>query len=82
MNLPKTYTIEKIADIFEIPEESFEDFLIDFKEFYNVGRNMTDLIYGAAKIIGTTVEVLPQKMVWTDDKRHDVKVTILQKDKL
>ena len=82
MSKSKTYTIEKIADIFNIPKDSFADFLNDFEQFYEVGKNMTDLIHGAAKIVGTTVEVLPQKMVWTDDKKHDFKITILQKDKL
>lgn len=73
----RKYTIEKISDIFQIPKDSFADFLVDLESFYDVGRNMTNLIHGASKVIGVNVEALPQKMVWTDDKRHDAAITIL-----
>lgn len=72
--MSKRYTIEKITDIFEMPEDKFSDFLQDFESYYRMGRPMADLIKEVAKTGGIDVAVLPMKMVWIDDDKHDVTV--------
>lgn len=76
MSEPKRYTIERITDIFEIPEDRFKDFLTDFESYYRIGLPMADLIKVAAEAGGIEVEVLPMKMVWVDDGKHDVTLKI------
>lgn len=76
MTVDKKYTIKKITDIFKIPNESFDDFLIDFREFYKVGNSMTALIDGVSDVLGVKAKYIPQKMVWTDDKKHNVHIKI------
>jgi hypothetical protein len=71
---PRRYTIEKITDIFEIPEDRFSDFLVDFESYYRMGRPMADLIKEVAKTGGVDAAVVSMKMVWVDDEKHDVKV--------
>lgn len=74
--MPKRYKIEKITDIFQIPEDRFDDFLVDFKSYYQMGRPMADLLKETAKVGGIDVEVLPLKMTWIDDGKHDVTIKI------
>ena len=74
--MSKRYTIEKISDIFQIPEDRFDDFLVDFKSYYNMGQPMAKLIKEVAKTGGVAVDVLPMHMVWVDDGKHDAKVII------
>ena len=73
----KEYTIEKITDIFAIPKESFADFLVDLETYYNLSKDLTDLIHGALKATGVKSDVIPTKFIWTDDGRHDAKITIV-----
>ncbi len=68
------YDIEKITDIFQIPEDKFEAFLVDFKSYYQIGLDMSKLIDGVAKAKGIGTKTLPQKMTFIDDGRHDVKI--------
>ena len=68
------YDIEKITDVFQIPEDKFEAFLVDFKNYYQIGLDMSKLIDEVAKVGGIDTKTLPQKMTWIDDDRHDVKI--------
>lgn len=75
--MSKKYEITYISDIFQIPEDRFEDFLVDFKSFYNLGKPMADLI----KTIGNEVakveiESVIKKMVWIDDNKHDATIIL------
>ena len=76
MDKQTRYTIEHITDIFSIPEDRFDEFLVDFKSYYQMGRPMADLIQEVAKIGGIEAEVLPIRMTWIDDGKHDVTVKI------
>ena len=74
--MSKRYTIEKITDIFDIPEDKIDDFLVDFRSYYDLGRPMADLIKEVAKTGGVDVDVLPLKMVWIDDDKHDATIIL------
>ena len=72
--MSKRYEIEKITDIFQIPEDKFDDFLEDFKTYYSFGIHMTKLIDAIAATGGIKTETVPQKMTWIDDGKHDATV--------
>ena len=77
--MSKKYQIEKITDIFQIPKDKFDDFLVDFKAYYETGHNMTELLKATGDVLKTPVEVLKGGMTWIDDDRHDVKISIKTK---
>lgn len=74
--MSKRYEIDKITDIFKIPEDKFEDFLVDFKSYYQFGLHLTTLIDEVAKAGGMVTNTVPQKMVWIDDGKHDAKIIL------
>lgn len=71
------YEIEKITDILAIPEESFDDFLIDLKSYYQFGRSMPQLIDNVAEVSGIQTKTVLQKMTWIDDKKHDATINLV-----
>jgi len=76
MSVPKRYEIEKITDIFQIPEESIDDFLVDLKSFYHFGNHMGMLIDSVAEVGGLKTQTVTKKMTWIDDSKHDAKIYI------
>lgn len=72
----KRYEIEKISDIFQIPEDRFHLFIDDLISFYTVSKNMSSLIQTTGEIVGTPVTALPEKMTWIDDDKHEVKINL------
>lgn len=70
----KRYEIEKIADIFNVPEESIDSFLVDLKTYYTLGKSVPELIAEVAAISGVKTKTMPQKMVWIDDGKHDATI--------
>ncbi len=77
--MSKRYDIEKITDIFAIPEDKFDEFLVDFKAYYQFGKNVSALIDEIAKTGGISTETIPQKMTWIDDGKHDAKIILKPK---
>ncbi len=75
------YKIQKITDIFLIPEDKFDDFLIDFKAYYHYGKSLASLIDVVAKAKGMDTKTIPQHMIWIDDGKHDAKIRITPKSK-
>lgn len=73
---PNKYTIEKITDIFQIPESKFEDFLVDFKAYYQLGRSFPKALEELARVGGVEAQVVPTKMVWIDDGEHEARINI------
>lgn len=72
------YEIEHISDIFKIPEDRFDDFLVDFKSFYLLGKPMAELIETIAdEAAKLQVKSTIQKMAWIDDGKHDVKINLV-----
>lgn len=55
------YEIEKITDIFQVPEESFDRFLVDLSAYYHFGKNFTKVIDEFAAIGGVKTKTTPQK---------------------
>lgn len=76
MATPKRYTIDKITDIFQIPPERFDAFLVDFKSYYELGQPFADLIKEVAKTGGINVDVIPMEMTWIDDNEHNATIIL------
>lgn len=76
MATPKRYTIEKISDVFQIPADKFDAFLVDFKTYYELGAPMAELLKDVADTGGINVEVVPLHMTWIDDGKHDAEFII------
>ena len=73
----KKYELKLISDIFDIPSDKWEEFIVDLKSFYDYGQNLA----GFGKIIEpdkTPSELLKgTNMTWIDDGKHELKkVTI------
>jgi hypothetical protein len=75
-DMRERYDIEKITDIFQIPEDKFEEFLVDFKTYYELGKAMMELIPAVSNTSGIKADarVVPQKMTWIDDGKHDANI--------
>ncbi|MCA1565852.1 MAG: hypothetical protein LC803_09480 [Acidobacteria bacterium] len=72
--MSKRYDIEKITDIFAIPEESFDNFLVDLRTYYNLGRSLPELIEAVAESEDIKVKAVPSKMTWIDDGEHNANI--------
>lgn len=77
--MSKRYKIDKITDIFEIPKDKFDDFLVDFRAYYETGHDMAQLLTITGEVLKTPVEVIKGGMTWIDDERHDISVKISTK---
>lgn len=74
--MTKQYDIEKITDIFAIPEDKFDEFLVDLKAYYQFGKSLPPLLEGLAKVGGVDTTVAPQGMTWIDDGKHNANVKL------
>jgi len=72
--MSKRYKIENIADVFNIPEDRFDDFLVDFASFYHIGGGMADLTEALAEAGGIKAKAAPSYFVWIDDGKHEATV--------
>lgn len=77
---PKRYTLN-INDILQIPEERFDDFLLDLKLWHGAVRNMKKFIDVVAEVEGHKVKTEATQMIWIDDGKHDGKIIINGKEK-
>lgn len=80
--MSKRYEMKQITDIFDIPEGSFDDFLVDLKAYYQMGRSLPALLEEVADAADIKAKVLPQHMVWIDDGKHDAtaKITVANEE--
>ena len=80
MGRPKEYTLN-IQDILQIPEKSFDNFLIDLKKWHGAVRNTVNLLETIAK---ATNQPIPKELVtmrWIDDGKHEGKIIIKAQSK-
>lgn len=77
---PRQYELN-IADILQIPEDRFDDFLIDLAKWHSACRNFTNLINTIAEAVGEEAPGQPAKMVWIDDGKHDGKIIVNGEEK-
>lgn len=66
MTEQKQYIIENITDILQVPKDSFADFIVDLTNFYNFRFENN---------------IIPNRIIWTDDKRHDITIKIISNGK-
>lgn len=78
--MSRRYTIEKITDIFAIPEDRFDDFLVDLKSYHQLGSSIPKLIDEVARVGGIQTQTVPTKMTWIDDGKHEAKIVIDTKE--
>ena len=71
---PKRYEIRHINDIFSVPEDRFDDFLVDLKSFYTLAKPMCDLVDTTAQTVGLNVSTMPESFTWIDDGKHDATI--------
>ena len=72
------YKLEKIEDFLAIPEDRFDDFLVEFKEMIDCARGMKEVTDTMAELVGAQKEgcfSLPH-IIWKDDGKRDKAVTI------
>lgn len=74
MSEPIKYELE-ISNLLQIPEDRFDDFIIDLKKWHSSARKTVQVINAIADAIGQSQAQLA-KMVWIDDGKHDGKVII------
>lgn len=75
MGKPKEYALN-VQDLLQIPEDRFDDFLIDLKKWHGAVRNTVEMIETIAK---ATNKPLPKEVVtmrWIDDGKHEGKIII------
>lgn len=72
------YTLD-IGDLLKIPEDRFDDFVIDLKKWHKSVKATVDTINEVAKAIGEPPVVLGT-MRWIDDGKHNGKITIEVKE--
>lgn len=71
MGKPKTYRLKLMVDMFQIPEERFEEFLIDLKKWHSFGQKFNDLVQTIGKAVDEQIPADYMTMRWTDDGIHD-----------
>lgn len=77
---PKKYELH-IADLLTIPEDRFDDFLVDLKKWHGACRATINMLNTIAGAVGEDkVAAKLTRMVWIDDGKHDGKVIITAPD--
>lgn len=72
----KTYKLKLMTDMFDIPSDRFEEFLIDLRQWHQFGGAFANLLNATAEAMA---EPLPEEfmtMHWTDDGKHDGEVKV------
>jgi hypothetical protein len=77
---PKKYELN-IKDLLQIPEDRFEDFIIDLVKWHSATRNFVKLLEELGKAINTPDAIGHTKMIWIDDGKHEGKIIINGIDK-
>jgi len=75
MNKPKEYQLN-IGDILQIPDDSFDNFLIDLKKWHGAVRSTIDMLEVIAKATNQPMPTELVTMKWIDDGKHNGKVII------
>ena len=73
----KQFTLKLMTDMFAIPEDRFEEFLIDLRKWHKIGKSFSEVL---STIADATGEELPEDymtMRWTDDGIHEGKTKII-----
>jgi len=67
-----------MVDMFQIPEDRFEEFLIDLRQWHKIGGAFNNLAQSIGKAVGETLPDEYMVMRWIDDSKHggDIKISI------
>lgn len=67
-----------LQDLLSIPEDRFDDFLVDLKTWHKAVRDFIGLIDATGKAKGMSTEDMLKatKLVWIDDGKHDGKIIV------
>lgn len=75
----KTYTLKLMTDMYEIPEDRFDDFIIQLKKWHKETRSIKDLLETLGKTMGMELPEEYGILKWLDDgiEEGHTKVNIL-----
>lgn len=67
-----------LQDLLAIPEDRFEDFIVDLRQWHKAVRNFVALINATGKAKGLSEDDMLKatKLVWIDDGKHDGKIIV------
>lgn len=63
----KTYSMKLVSDMLKIPEDRFDEFLVQLKKWHSFGRTLTSFVETVHEVVG---EKLPEEFMtirWIDD---------------
>ena len=75
---PKEYKLNA-QDLLQIPEDRFDDFLVDLKKWHGAARNTIKFIETIAKASNQPMPKRLGTLRWIDDGKHDGKIIIKQR---
>lgn len=68
------YTIRKIRDVLQIPEERFDAFCEDLKRWHALSRSVDAQLDAA--VLGLNMETIDYCFQWIDDGKHDAEIVV------
>ena len=79
----KTYVLKLITDMYEIPEDRFDDFVIQLKKWHKETKAFKDLLETLNKVTGEPMPAEYGTLKWIDDGIDEghTKVNIMQTPK-
>lgn len=77
----KRYELKNIGDLLNIPEDKFDEFLVDLKKWHKAARAARNMAGAIAEAAGEKLPANAITMVWIDDGKHEGKVVFVNKKK-
>lgn len=79
--VPKKYELKLMSDMLDIPEDRFEEFLIDLRKWHKVSIGFDKLFRETAKETNKAIPKDYIAMRWVDDCIHDGPVKVIVEGK-
>jgi hypothetical protein len=70
------YVIKSISDFLLIPKERQADFLLEFSDFMDTARDISELSKAVGSVIGANAGFSVDRFVWIDDGKKNRTVRI------
>lgn len=67
----KKYSLKLMVDMFAIPEDRFDEFLVDLRKWHKIGTGFNNVVQSVAKAVGVKMPEDYMTMRWLDDGIHD-----------
>lgn len=73
----KKFTLKLMSDMFAIPEERFDEFLVDLRKWHKIGKSFDGVVQSISKAVGEKMPDDYMTMHWLDDGIHEGKTKII-----